>query len=152
MVLGDITEHMTPNRVYENYYNELKLIVQKLVTFSQDLETLLLMDNILPFIDMFQQDSMRIEVSKKILSLNMNDQKTNDPIVTNSLIFLCRILHDSIDALTPEDEYRQIGEILCGIVRRVDYGRDFEQQMNFYVEARAAFTNIDVVLAQLIQV
>lgn len=66
-------------------------------------------------------------------------------------MFLCSVLHDSINALTPEDEFKQIGEILCNIVRRVDYGRDFEQQLSFYVEARGAFSNVDVVLAELVQ-
>jgi hypothetical protein len=34
----------------------------------------------------------------------------------------------------------------------VDYGRDFEQQLSFYVEARSAFPNLDSVHAQLVQV
>lgn len=54
-------------------------------------------------------------------------------------------------ALTVDDERRQIGNLITNFVRRVDYGRDFEQQLNFYVEARASFTNLDAVLAQLVQ-
>jgi hypothetical protein len=34
----------------------------------------------------------------------------------------------------------------------VEYGRDFEQQLSFYVEARSAFPNLDSVHAQLVQV
>lgn len=67
-------------------------------------------------------------------------------------MFLCGILHDSVNALTPEDEYKQIGEILCNVMRKVNYGRDFEEQLNFFVEARSAFSNIDIVLAELVQV
>lgn len=67
-------------------------------------------------------------------------------------MFLCNILHDSVNALTVEDERRQIGELIAGVIRRVDYGRDFEQQLSFYVEARGSFTNIDIVLSQLVQV
>lgn len=63
------------------------------------------------------------------------------------------ILHVLINsALTVEDEKRQIGQLICGLVQRVDYGRDFEKQLNFYVEARAAFPNLDSVHIQLIQV
>lgn len=47
---------------------------------------------------------------------------------------------------------RQIGDILCNVVRCVDFGRDFEQQLQWYVEARGAFANLDVVLSQLVQV
>lgn len=51
-----------------------------------------------------------------------------------------------------EDEKRQIGQLICGLVQRVDYGRDFEKQLSFYAEARAAFPNLDSVHIQLVQV
>ena len=35
---------------------------------------------------------------------------------------------------------------------QVSFGRDFEQQLSFYVEARANFTNLDQVLIFLIHV
>jgi len=54
--------------------------------------------------------------------------------------------------LTVEDEKRQIGQLICGLVQRVDYGRDFEKQLSFYAEARAAFPNLDSVHIQLVQV
>lgn len=55
-------------------------------------------------------------------------------------------------ALTVDDEKRQIGQLICGLIQRVDYGRDFEKQLNFYVEARGAFHNLDSVHMQLVQV
>lgn len=103
-------------------------------------------------IDLFHEESIKVEVCKNILVLSHNHQKTNDPVVINTLMYLCSIVHDSVNALIPEDEYRQIGEIICSILRRVDFGRDCEQQLNFYVMARAAFCNIDLVLAELVQV
>lgn len=54
--------------------------------------------------------------------------------------------------MTVEDEKRQIGHLICAFVQRVDHARDFEKQLNFYVEARAAFPNIDNVHIQLVQV
>lgn len=103
-------------------------------------------------IDLFHDESTKVEVCKNILVLSNNEQKTNDPVVINTLMYLCSILHDSVDALIPEDEYRQIGEIICGILRRIYFGRDFEQQLNFFVMARGAFCNIDLVLAEIVQV
>ncbi|XP_072391687.1 VPS35 endosomal protein-sorting factor-like [Diabrotica undecimpunctata] len=150
-VLGDLIEHMTPNRSFENHYNELKIVISKIVAQFQDFEMLLIMDNFLPVVDLFQEESIKVEVCKNILTSCSGQYKTNDPVITNALMFLCGILHDSVNALTPEDEYKQIGEILCNVVRKVNYGRDFEQQLNFYVEARAAFSNIDTVLAELVQ-
>lgn len=106
----------------------------------------------MPLVDLFQQEAIKFEVCKNILTSSTSIQSTNDPVITNALMFLCGVLHDSVNALTPEDEYRQIGELLCNVVRTVNHGKDFEQQLNFYVEARGAFSNIDVVLAELVQV
>lgn len=81
-----------------------------------------------------------------------SDIKISDPVVASTLSFLCTVLHDSVDALTPEDELRQIGSIICIVIRKIDYGRDVEQQLRFYVEARSSFSNIDSVLIELVQV
>lgn len=55
-------------------------------------------------------------------------------------------------ALTLDDEKRVIGNLLCGFLRLVQFGRDFEQQLSFYVECRAYFSNLDSVLITLVQV
>ncbi|XP_008195313.1 VPS35 endosomal protein-sorting factor-like [Tribolium castaneum] len=151
-ILGDIIDHIAPDRSYEQYYNQLKNVVENIVLNIQDFEALLVMDNFLPLIDLFQQESIRVEVCKKVLSgSNSNLIFVNDAVVVNALMFLCTVLHDSVNALTPEDEYRQIGDILCHVIKTIDYGRDFEQQLTFYVEARASFSNIDIVFVQLVQ-
>ena len=55
-------------------------------------------------------------------------------------------------ALTLDDERRVISNLISGFVRQISFGRDFEQQLSFYVESRSSFTNLDIVLVQLIQV
>lgn len=54
-------------------------------------------------------------------------------------------------SLSTTDEKRAIGQLVTGFVRKIDYGRDFEKQLNFYVEARAMFCNLDAVLVCLVQ-
>lgn len=53
-------------------------------------------------------------------------------------------------ALTSDDERRHIGNIISFFILRVNYGRDFEQQLAFYVEARGLFPNLDSVLHTLV--
>lgn len=61
----------------------------------------------MPIIDLFHEESTKVEVCKLILTSNyFTEQKTNDPVITNALMFMGGILHDSVNALTPEDENR----------------------------------------------
>lgn len=55
-------------------------------------------------------------------------------------------------ALTLDDERKMISNLISGFVRKISFGRDFEQQLSFYVEARSNFTNLDMVLIELVQV
>uniref|UniRef100_A0A7N8X0B1 VPS35 endosomal protein-sorting factor-like n=1 Tax=Mastacembelus armatus TaxID=205130 RepID=A0A7N8X0B1_9TELE len=60
------------------------------------------------------------------------------------------VLADIIKHMTPdrafEDAYPQVRSSLT----KVSFGRDFEQQLSFCVEARATFCNLEPVLVQLI--
>jgi len=61
-------------------------------------------------------------------------------------------MHDSVNALTLEDEKRMLAYLINGFIKMVSFGRDFEQQLSFYVEARSMFCNLEPVLVQLIHV
>lgn len=55
-------------------------------------------------------------------------------------------------ALTTDDEKRQLSLLITSFIHQVNFGNDFEQQLDFYVNARAAFSNLDSVLVSLVQV
>ncbi|XP_012255846.2 VPS35 endosomal protein-sorting factor-like isoform X2 [Athalia rosae] len=152
LFLGEIISHLTPNRAFEQHYSQMQSIVERVVANTQDFESLLTMENFLPLIDLFHKESIKVEVCKTVIEgLGSQGGLITDPIVINALMFLARIMHDSVSALTVDDEKRQIGNLICGLIQRVDYGRDFEKQLNFYAEARAAFPNLDSVHVQLVQ-
>lgn len=52
--------------------------------------------------------------------------------------------------LTVDDERRLIAQLISSFILRADYGRDVEQQLAFYVDARAAFPNLDAVFVTLV--
>ncbi|KAK6625056.1 hypothetical protein RUM43_005347 [Polyplax serrata] len=150
--LGDIIKHMSPDRAYEKHYPQLQTIITKVVQGTSDFENLFSMDKFLPMLDMFQKESFKVDVCKTIMEkFSKSQQETfNDPVITNALMFICRVMHDSVSALTVEDEKRQIGSLICSFIRKVDFGRDFEQQLSFYVDSRASFTNLDAVNSLLV--
>jgi hypothetical protein len=73
-----------------------------------------------------------------------------DPVLVNSLMHVARQLHDSIDATSFDDERRQLGVLITAFIRKVGFGADFEAQLSFYVDCRAAFVNLDAVHSTLV--
>uniref|UniRef100_A0A1B0D7S3 Uncharacterized protein n=1 Tax=Phlebotomus papatasi TaxID=29031 RepID=A0A1B0D7S3_PHLPP len=142
-ILEDLLTHMGQNRVFEQHYTEMQVVVDKIVCNSKDLEGLLTLI----------QDRHEIVLEAWNIMMVYKDKiegKTNDPVTTNALMYICRVLNDSVNALTVEDERRQIGGLISHMIKQVDFGRDFESQLAFYVDARAAFLNLDTVYATLI--
>uniref|UniRef100_A0A670YSU9 VPS35 endosomal protein-sorting factor-like n=1 Tax=Pseudonaja textilis TaxID=8673 RepID=A0A670YSU9_PSETE len=104
------------------------------------------------FEEAYPQPSALVEVCKCIMQAFIKHQQesTKDPVILNALLHVCKTMHDSVNALTLEDEKRTLASLINGFVRMVSFGRDFEQQLNFYVEARSMFCNLEPVLVQLI--
>jgi hypothetical protein len=76
--------------------------------------------------------------------------KTNDPVLINTLFDLARLIHDSVDGLAAVSDVHYASQLLGAFVEQIDFGRDLEQQLNFYVECRAAFPNLDAIKEKLI--
>jgi hypothetical protein len=116
-------------------------------------------DNFLPLLDLFQKESTKFDVCKNILekykafcASDENDTHLTiaDPITINALVCIAKVLNDGVNALTSDDERRHIGNLISFFILRVSFGRDFEQQLAFYVDARGSFANLDIVLHALV--
>ncbi|XP_059978537.1 VPS35 endosomal protein-sorting factor-like isoform X1 [Lagenorhynchus albirostris] len=151
-VLADVIKHMTPDRAFEDSYPQLQSIIKKVIAHFHDFSVLFSVEKFLPFLDMFQKESVRVEVCKCIMEVFIKHQQepTKDPVILNALLHICKTMHDSVNALTLEDEKRMLAYLINGFIKMVSFGRDFEQQLSFYVEARSMFCNLEPVLVQLI--
>uniref|UniRef100_A0A2K6MUF0 VPS35 endosomal protein-sorting factor-like n=1 Tax=Rhinopithecus bieti TaxID=61621 RepID=A0A2K6MUF0_RHIBE len=151
-VLADVIKHMTPDRAFEDSYPQLQLIIKKVIAYFHDFSVLFSVEKFLPFLDMFQKESVRVEVCKCIMDAFIKHQQepTKDPVILNALLHVCKTMHDSVNALTLEDEKRMLSYLINGFIKMVSFGRDFEQQLSFYVESRSMFCNLEPVLVQLI--
>uniref|UniRef100_A0A286XNX2 VPS35 endosomal protein-sorting factor-like n=1 Tax=Cavia porcellus TaxID=10141 RepID=A0A286XNX2_CAVPO len=151
-VLADVIKHMTPDRAFEDSYPQLQSIIKKVIAHFHDFSVLFSVEKFLPFLDMFQKESVRVEVCKYIMEAFIKHQQepTKDPVILNALLHICKTMHDSVNALTLEDEKRTLAHLINGFIKMVSFGRDFEQQLSFYVESRSMFCNLEPVLVQLI--
>lgn len=151
-LLDDIIKHMTMDRAFESHYSDLVSIINKILPHFKNFSTLFSMNKFLPYVDLFQKEEVKVEVCTNIVRSFVYQQQedTNDPLIINAMMYLCRTIHDSINALSLEDDRRQSSELICGFLRKISFGRDFEQQLSFYVEARSTFSNLEHVLVYLV--
>lgn len=76
----------------------------------------------------------------------------SDSESTNSVHVLLnnRIVHDSVDFLASEQEVETVGKTLREVIKKVDFGRDLEQQLKILIQARGIFINFDHVTDLLV--
>ncbi|KAK7073426.1 hypothetical protein SK128_026833, partial [Halocaridina rubra] len=155
-LLGDVLKRVRSalNQEQVPYPMLLKLISTALIN-SPDPESLFPLTNFQGILSIFQRDSVGAGdgvtwgVIEALLSNHPGD--FTDPTLVQHLLTLCGALHDSINALTTEDERRQLSQLIITFIRQVNFGRDFEQQLDFFVNTRAAFSNLESVLVSLVQ-
>ncbi|CAF5110522.1 unnamed protein product, partial [Rotaria magnacalcarata] len=98
-LLGDIIKHLTPDRIFEEYYGKLHGIMIKLLANVQDFASLFSMDKMLPFLDLFQRENIRVDLFKSILHAFINQdpqKKTNDPVLISAMMHCAKIVHDTL--------------------------------------------------------
>ena len=113
------------------------------------------MDHFLPLLDRLRGDS-QIEVNKAILrNFSKLADVVKDQLIINVLFSVGKVVHDSVTSLTGErkravnriidnfltiltgaEEREEITELCIAFIRGVDYGRDVEKHLNFFVECR----------------
>uniref|UniRef100_A0A8C2MXP7 VPS35 endosomal protein-sorting factor-like n=1 Tax=Cricetulus griseus TaxID=10029 RepID=A0A8C2MXP7_CRIGR len=120
-VLADVIKHMTPDRAFEDSYPQLQSIIKKVIAHFHDFSVLFSVEKFLPFLDMFQKESVRVEVCKCIMEAFIKHQQepTKDPVILNALMHICKTMHDSVNALTLEDEKRMLAHLINGFIKMV---------------------------------
>lgn len=156
-LLGDVLKHVRVDTKSDqpHYPALLKLITTSLCNTS-DAHVLFTMNNFLGLVSVFQRDSVSMGgwgVTRSVVEalLNYHPEIISDPNLVHHILTLAGALHDTINAMTTGDERRQLSMLLTSFIRRVDYGRDFEAQLEFYVNCRASFSNLDAVMSVLVQ-
>lgn len=152
-VLDDIIKHLLPSRSFENCYPTMEKLLSAVLSSYLPFSELFGMSKFLPFLDLFQKEAVKVEACKSVLRAfqSAGTATTKDSIVISGLMYICKALHNSVNALTLEDQRRDISALLNYFIMSVDHGRDFSEQLEFYVECRASFSNLDPVLCYLVQ-
>jgi len=150
--LKDVIKHVKKGQAHLRLQEQIQTIISKVMEYTKDIEKTLSMDNFLPVIDLLETAN-KVPCGKVILSAFASNTKmvsTSDPVIIHTLFDVARSLHDSIDSMTFEDERKQISRLIVSFVRKIDFGRDLEKQLNMYVDCRQSFTSLDAVTSELV--
>jgi hypothetical protein len=127
----------------------LESIVTSLLSNTPSGSSILTSDNLLKILDIFT-GHRKVELCKEIIQSFRTHKSTNDAILINTMFYIARTIHDSVDCLSADSEHRYVGNLLCGFIDKIDFDRDLEQQLNVYVECRSIFCNSDMVKDKLV--
>lgn len=154
ILLTDLTsklEALTKETLPESIQKQVEgMLISLLQDTEAGLSSLLFAsESLVKILDRFVL-SRKVSVCKEIMGAFRQHPATNDAVLINTLFSLCRILHDSVDTLSPESERQQVAALLTVFIRKVDFGRDLEQQLNIFTECRALFCNLDAIKDTLV--
>ena len=110
-------------------------IIQHLLA-AYDFITLCTLEPFLPLLDRLKGDS-QVEVNKAILK-NFSRLTTtiNDQLIINIMFSVGKVVHDSITSLSSAEQRAEVTDLCIAFIRGVEYGRDVEKHLNFFVECR----------------
>lgn len=169
ILFKDIIKRIQPDSPQEDPSEKVLHMIKRVTESSslEDLSTFFALDSFVPLLDLLKKESIKTEACKvivrtyfgKIIDFEHNleyqeDVKDvgliTDPVILNSLTYLCKIIHDTVNALTLEDDKREVSDLIISFISRVSFHRDFQSHLEFLVEARSNYSNLEPVIAFLV--
>eukprot|EP00301_Raphidiophrys_heterophryoidea_P006104 c12495_g1_i1.p1 GENE.c12495_g1_i1~~c12495_g1_i1.p1 ORF type:complete len:1006 (-),score=282.13 c12495_g1_i1:1509-4526(-) len=153
ILLTDMIKHVSKEKDVTVVAEELKRIVLSIVEYQKvDFLEILRLGSFQKILDYFRPPQ-RDEVYKAVLRrvVDSAEEVSADAVLLHTLLHVGRSLHDSLDSLSFSDELRQVSALIQAFISKITFGTDFEQQLNFYLECRAAFTNLHAVKSFLVR-
>lgn len=153
----DIFKSTVTSSVTEDtsYYHKFENFLYNILTKINNYSNILNVDNFLYLLENFNAD-IKLNICHTILcQLVDSGEKITDPYLAFSLLKIGKYIHDSLEIETcilsdKNSKMKEVAEILTSFIRKVDFGIDYENHLNFLTEARGIYTDIDDVIELLI--
>lgn len=131
-------------------FKKLEFLLVKVMMTSSDFSELIGFENLLSLLNYFPT-KMKNQLCEMMLCFFVeNNDKLDDGFLIHSILQVAKTLHDKIDAMSEDAEINRVSKIICGIVKKIDYGKDLDKQLNVLTTARGLFINLDEVTETLI--
>ena len=73
-------------------------MISKILAQMHNFSDLFAMDRFLPFVDLLQKESLKVEACRSIANafLRWQTEPTNDPVILNAMLYVCKVMHNSL--------------------------------------------------------
>eukprot|EP01059_Diplonema_ambulator_P019757 TRINITY_DN33406_c0_g1_i1.p1 TRINITY_DN33406_c0_g1~~TRINITY_DN33406_c0_g1_i1.p1 ORF type:complete len:951 (+),score=414.24 TRINITY_DN33406_c0_g1_i1:59-2911(+) len=150
-LLNDIKDKLSVNLGFQGQQKELKQLLTLIIYKWTNLDVVLSLDSFLPLLDMLEGQIKREFAFRMLTSFAESDgPSTKDDVVIGSLLDISRSLHDPLTSLSEQDEKNHIAALILGFMDKVDYGKDYEAQLNFYAECRRSFHKLQACITETV--
>uniref|UniRef100_A0A914CHZ5 Uncharacterized protein n=1 Tax=Acrobeloides nanus TaxID=290746 RepID=A0A914CHZ5_9BILA len=119
IILEAIIQKLSPEKKFEAHYDYLVLILQKIVDTTTVISQILNMEIFPHFLDIFQEENVRRKSAALILSA--------------FVIGICKRLHDSMSAYSPESEIEEVSFLIQSSLDRFNLNADPEQALAYLI-------------------
>lgn len=134
----------------EGIFKKLEYLLVKVMMTAKDFSELIGFENLLGLLNFFN-NTVKTKLCEMMLNFFVEENKTlTDGFLIHSVFTIAKTLHDKIDSMSEQAEISRISGTICKIIKKIDFGRDLEKQLNIYTQARGMFINLDEVTEALI--
>jgi len=151
ILLRDVVAHTKEHSEDESIQKLLVAVIQKIVSGCSSFADIFSLDHFVQIVDLLNPNSIIIAAKIMLDGFMRSNEVTTDPVMIQTLFTVATALHDTINSLSLSDDVRQASRMICSFVSKIDYGREVEKQLNFYVDCRQCFGNLDSVRERLVQ-
>ena len=138
------------NKEY-NVCIEITLNSEDILTKITNYNSILSGDNFLFLLQNFNPE-MKLNICHTIFKQLINQKyKITDTYLAFSLLKIGKFIHDSIEIFSPQEKRKEVSDILTKFINKIDFGMDFDNYLNFWTEARAAYYELDSITELLIK-
>jgi hypothetical protein len=150
-LLKDLLKRVSADKAYTQLSSQLQSVVVTVLQAEADkLCAIFVLEAFQKLLSLFEP-AKAVEIWKNVMeAFAAVERDFTDTTLVHNLTHVARQLHDSIDHLSFEDERRQLAALISTFVRKASFGADFEAHLNFYVDCRGFFANLDAVQDTLV--
>ncbi|CAG9532804.1 unnamed protein product [Cercopithifilaria johnstoni] len=152
VMLEIIIKRVTPDKKYEAFMDELLCILEKITHWIDETKDLVVLNHFQTMVDLFRGAQQRGDCATTVLSAFIRScelSSIDDFQLANQILHICQMLHDSLSALSIDEEKQRAAFYIIRALDRFKLEADPERALDFFVDARAAFSNLDKVIAYL---